>query len=252
MIIRLPSDKFSSLLTSIERWYKRRKCTKRELLSLIGSLSFACKVIKPGRIFLRRLFFLSTKVTKLNHHLDISSSVRSDLLMWFDLLKSWNGVSVFQSSPVSASDLRLFTDASFLGMGGYFNGSWFSSPWIFDISNLHISILELFSVYSAVLTWGESLRNQQVIIFTDNEAIVKVWESGSSKDENIMVLVRSLFFACVHLNLSVFLKHLPGHRNVFADLLSRLQVRKFLTLCPTALDLPSRIPQEVWKVFTKD
>jgi len=161
-------------------------------------------------------------------------------------------VSVFQSAPVSSSDLQLFTDASFRGMGGFFNGSWFSSPWLFDISDFHISILELFSVYSAVLIWGKDLRNQQVIIFTDNEANVKVWESGSSKDENIMVLVRSLFFLCVHFNLSLFLKHLPGHHNVFADLLSRLLVRKFFTLCPTALDRPSLIPQESWKVFTKD
>jgi len=65
------------------------------MLFRVVSLSFACKVIKPGRIFLRRLISLSTKVSKLNHHLDISSSVRSDLLMWSDLLKTWNGGQFF-------------------------------------------------------------------------------------------------------------------------------------------------------------
>lgn len=95
MIVCLLSDKFSSLFAYVGLWYKSRKCTKRELLLLIGSLSFACMVIKSGHIFLRCLISLPTKVSKLNHRLDISLSVRSDLLMWFDLLKSRNEVSVF-------------------------------------------------------------------------------------------------------------------------------------------------------------
>ena len=81
MTCRLPSDKLSSLKCAIKDWLGRRKCTKRDLLSLIGSLSFACRVVKPGLIFLRRLIDLSTRAAKLHHHLDISKSVRVDLSM---------------------------------------------------------------------------------------------------------------------------------------------------------------------------
>uniref|UniRef100_A0A7M5X226 Reverse transcriptase domain-containing protein n=1 Tax=Clytia hemisphaerica TaxID=252671 RepID=A0A7M5X226_9CNID len=70
--IRLPADKKLSLLNTVESWLVRKKCTKLDLLSLIGSLSFACKVIKPGRIFLRRLINLSTSVAKLHHHISLS------------------------------------------------------------------------------------------------------------------------------------------------------------------------------------
>ena len=98
----------------------------------------------------------------------------------------------------------------------------------------------MFAVYAAVLIWGVRLRDAQVVIHTDNEAIVKVWESGTSKDENLMRLVRMLFFLCVDLNLSIRLKHIPGHFNTYADLLSRLQVSHFLMLCPDALPLPNR------------
>ena len=45
----------------------KNKCSKGELLSLIGSLSFACKVITPGRPFLARLIQLSCSVKKLHH-----------------------------------------------------------------------------------------------------------------------------------------------------------------------------------------
>ena len=58
-VIRLPQDKLQSLMQSLQDWQKRKKCTKKELLSLIGSLFFACKVVKCGRMFLRRLIDLS-------------------------------------------------------------------------------------------------------------------------------------------------------------------------------------------------
>ena len=45
--ICLPPDKLNELQLLLYGWINRNKCTKRELLSLIGSLSFASKVVKP-------------------------------------------------------------------------------------------------------------------------------------------------------------------------------------------------------------
>ena len=67
--IRLPTEKFNELHILLQQWEVRKKCTKRELLSLIRSLPFACKVAKPGRMFLRRLIALSTSVTNSNHYI---------------------------------------------------------------------------------------------------------------------------------------------------------------------------------------
>ena len=251
LIIRLPTDKLSHLSVAISSWINRKKCTKVELLSLIGSLSFACKVIRPGRIFLRRLIDLSTTVSNLHHHIDISSSARLDFNMWSSLLSTWNGSSVIQTTT-SSFELQLFTDASFKGFGAFFNGLWFSSPWQFDISSFHIATLELFAVYAAVIVWGDSFRHRHILIYSDNAAIVQVWETGSSRDKSIMKLVRSLFFHCVDFNISLSVRHLPGSRNLYADLLSRLQVPRFLAQCPDAHDQPSIIPQSIWEFFTTD
>lgn len=76
MTVRLPADKLAKARTLITEWSARRKCTKRELLSLIGFLSFACKVVKPGRIFLRRLIDLSTSVVSLNHFIYLNAEAR--------------------------------------------------------------------------------------------------------------------------------------------------------------------------------
>ena len=61
--MRLPEEKLASLKTLLQQWQTKRKTTKRELLSLIGSLAFAAKVIPAGRIFLRRLIDLSTSAS---------------------------------------------------------------------------------------------------------------------------------------------------------------------------------------------
>ena len=58
--IRLPQEKLSQLKAVLASWRGRKVCRKRDLLSLIGLLSHACKAVRAGRSFLRRLIDLST------------------------------------------------------------------------------------------------------------------------------------------------------------------------------------------------
>ena len=81
-IVRVPQDKLSSLLSDLRAFRPRHKCTKRELLSLIGRLAFAVNLIRADRIFLRRLIDASTTVTHLHHHLRITKPIRADLDWW--------------------------------------------------------------------------------------------------------------------------------------------------------------------------
>lgn len=114
MELRLPKDKLEALMALLGNWdVKKRTTTKRELLSLIGKLSFAAKVVPPGRIFLRRLIDLSTSVKKLHHHVTLTASARADIRWWKDFLPGWNGVSfMLQSDWAPATDLHLSSDAS--------------------------------------------------------------------------------------------------------------------------------------------
>ena len=52
--LRLPSEKLAEIREQLSRWRGFKACKKRDLLSLIGSLSYASKVVRPGRAFLRR------------------------------------------------------------------------------------------------------------------------------------------------------------------------------------------------------
>eukprot|EP00731_Ephydatia_muelleri_P028758 Em0020g402a len=51
--LRLPPDKLQEMTLLIKSWLGKHKTTKRDLLSLIGKLSFAAKVVSSGCLFLR-------------------------------------------------------------------------------------------------------------------------------------------------------------------------------------------------------
>ena len=69
----ITSERKQSLLQDLQFLHARHKCTKCELLSLIGKLSFSCKVLPAGWIFLQRLIDLSTTAKKMHHHIRLTS-----------------------------------------------------------------------------------------------------------------------------------------------------------------------------------
>ncbi len=83
MELRLPKDKLAWLTSDLEGWRGRKACKKRDLLSLIGVLSHACKVVRAGRTFLRRLIELSVTAKKLEHFVRLSREARSDIEWWW-------------------------------------------------------------------------------------------------------------------------------------------------------------------------
>jgi hypothetical protein len=252
--IRLPSDKFVALLQILATWAGKTSCAKRDLLSLIGRLSFAAKVVKPGRLFLRRLISASTTVTQLHHHIHLSPATREDILWWLTFLPSWNGIAYIQDPPVSSRDLHLFTDASALGIGGVFGDYWFSTPlsafhtapWFPPLDEpFNINFWELLALVVAFFTWGDHFHDMQVSIHTDNLPLVYVWARGS-RDDRLMRLIRPLFLHSARSNTNLLLIHIPGHSNTLADHLSRLQVRRFHAAHPTAYPAPSPTPPDIW------
>ena len=113
----------SSLLLSFKC---RQKCTKQQLLSLTGKLSFACKVIPDGRIFLRRLIDLSCSVSRLYHHIRLKEQARLDIEWWLTFFPTWNDTSYILDTDWSTStSMSLYTDASnSIGWAAYWSGRW--------------------------------------------------------------------------------------------------------------------------------
>ena len=214
-------------------------------------------MVKPGRLFLRRLIDLSTTVSRLHHHITINKEALADIEWWLEFLPKWNGVEMIQSPMVSNISIRLATDASSLGIGAHFENHWFSFPLdhfgSIDIMRqgpdvpFDINRWELFALVAAVFTWGHLWDNKQILVYVDNLTLTYVWSRGC-RDKCLMHLIRSLFLFTAQHNINVMLQHVPGISNVIPDLLSRLQVDRFREHLPSADHDPTPISNLVWQL----
>ena len=120
MVILLPAEKLSQLRRDLTRWRERRASTKRELLSLIGQLSHACKAVWAGRSFLRRLIDLSTGPKQLDHYVRLNAEARSDIEWWAQYTSRWNGMAMMHVLNRSFPGAVVTSDASgHWGCGAY-------------------------------------------------------------------------------------------------------------------------------------
>ena len=249
-VIRLPDDKYSDLQSQLTQWIGKKKCTKRELLSLIGKLSFAAKVVRSGRLFLRRLIDLSTTARKLHHHINLNAEARKDIQWWLDFLPTWNGISVFPDDIwTPASELLIFTDASSkIGYGAYCKRDWFCGAWPPHLQGQSIQWKELFTIYLSCAVWGHNWPSRKLISNTDNSTNVAIWSAQSSKSKDLMDLARKIFLISATHNFLVQFQNIPGSNNPIADALSRLQMQKFRELAPDAKPNPTPIPEHLFQL----
>ena len=195
MQIRLPQAKLRALLERLSEWRKKKACTKRDLLSLIGSLSHASKAVKPGRTFLRRLIDLSTVAKHNDHFLRLNKSARSDIEWWFQFAQRWNGTAMLSSVVRSDPQITLTSDASGgWGCGAYCGSDWFQLRWAGPTIELHITIKELIPIVVAAAVWGHRWVGMTVQVRCDNAGVVGIVNRGSSKDQEAMHLMRCLAF----------------------------------------------------------
>ena len=65
MEIRLPEDKLQRIYQELPSWLHGKAATKREILSLVGLLQHAPKVVRSGRTFVARMYSTAAKLREL-------------------------------------------------------------------------------------------------------------------------------------------------------------------------------------------
>ena len=244
--LRLPQEKLERLVTTIQNWGDRKVCSRRELESLVGSLNHACKVIRSGRTFLRRMIDLlaatgSTTAHRPHHHIRLNREFRADLAWWRLFLRPWNGVGLIECTPHPSIELASDASGSW-GCGAWCGTKWFQYPWNVSVMRLDITVKELVPIVIAAAIWGSEWRGTQVTCYCDNQAVVAVMGSRSCREKHLMHLLRCLFFFEAHYQFRICCRHIPGSRNGIADDLSRNNLPTFFSKVPEADPSPARIP----------
>ena len=125
-------------------------------------------------------------------HIKLNREGRLDLKTWHDGLRMLYGKTFFiQQQWITNDTLSLYTDASStIGFGAVFQNKWFASTWPEEWQQFDITMLELYPIFATLHVWGRQWANKSILLYTDNQAIMHYFNKQTSKDKNIMSLIR--------------------------------------------------------------
>ena len=251
MVAKLPVDKLRRYGQLVNDVKSKRKITLLSMQQIVGCLQFATSVVTPGRAFLRRLIDQTVGVKRPFHFVTINASAKADLNMWQDFLLNHNGKTfISEQGEQDSTSLHLYTDASSRACAAVFGRHWFVIPFPDPWKRKNIAFLELFPIVVALKVYGPLIANSKICFHTDNEAISVIINKQTSKDKEIMSLVRPLVMTCLSHNIRFRSRHIPGKLNILPDSLSRLQVSERLLqqygMRSTATPIPDHLLPENW------
>ena len=233
--LRLPSSKLASLKETLAACICLKTMTKRDLQRLTGLLQFATKVVRPGRLFLRRLYALQDIGNHPNHFVCLNQAARADIMWWYIFVERWNGISLLWDLGMVDAHEQVYSDASgSWGCGTYQDPYWFQLEWSPRLLQLPIAVKELIPVVLAAATFGHRWSGKVVKFVMDNAAVVEVIKATYSKELHMMHLIRLLVFYATKFDFWFTATHIPGKLNTLADALSRNNKDLFFSQAPQA------------------
>ena len=107
----------------------------------------------------------------------------------------------------------------------------------------------LSSMLDTPLLWCNALANKTILCLCDNEAVVSIINTGTSRDQAVMGLMRCLHFIAARFNLLLTATHISGASNISADALYRNNLPLFFFNNPHAQSFPTPIPSPLLELL---
>jgi hypothetical protein len=260
MMISLDEKRLAELNALIREWQTKTLASRRDMQSIIGKLAFASKAVVSGRTFLRRMIDnmkLIPSHASADAQYTITVQFRKDLEWWSRFLNAWNGTAIIlQNEWVAAEALHIYTDACQAGYSGVSDLGWYSRTWTDEQEALaardqrdSMPWKEMYALAVAAATWATKLSSHRVIFHCDCQPAVQAWNKGSSQDNELCELIRTILFIASQNSFEMKVNHIAGVDNTFADLLSRGMVQDYMDLPnkPSLFPIiPSQPPIDSW------
>ena len=106
-------------------------------------------------------------------------------------------------------------------------------------------VKELIPLVAAFGVWGKRWTESSVLCKCDNQSVVSVIMSRTSRDKPTMHLLRCLFFLEASFDCHLVASYIPGAVNELADDLSRNRLSSFLQRAPSMSRTPCAVPQQL-------
>ena len=237
MQARLPPDKLARARNTAKDLLNRTSVSHQELDSVVGFLSFASKVVVPGRAFLRRLYDALGRPTRRH---TITSDMKADLRWWVTFLDNWDGLKLLRNLN-DRPTWYVWTDASGNhGMGGYILKDPGLRPTMQDVFSIPLStrhrhkdiqFKEMKAVLYAIQLWLDRLRGSKLILYCDNDACIYGLTKTSIRGPAMAPLRDIAMLLATH-DIHLMPIWVPTKANLLADDLSRFRFRKIANSNP--------------------
>ena len=240
--ISIPDEKLKEIVEICQVWRTKSTCTKTQLQSLLRSLLYITKCVRPARFFLNRML----QVLRDGHackQIHLTTDFHRDLHWFNTFLSSYNGVTFYDNSQIHAT---IALDACLSGLGAVYKDMVYALPIPRGFRNYTIVHLEMLNIMVALKVWGQHWSNKCVEIKCDNLAVVSVLQEGKARDLLLAAFARNIWLLTSIFNIQLKVSHIFGKDNQIADLLSRWwdtkdNHQKLCTFLPNYKWIPTHI-----------
>ncbi len=245
MQARLSPARIESILNTVRRVREGLSLTVKQFQRLLGLMAAASNVIPFGLLYMRPLqWWLKSKGFSPRGNPFRMIKVTRRCLRALDM---WRKPWFLSQGPVLGAPCRrvtLATDASLTGWGAVMSGHPARGLWSGHHLTWHINCLEMLAVFRALKHFLPDLRNHNVLVRTDNTAVVSyINHQGGLHSRPLCKLAHQILVWSQDKFLSLRAVYIPGHLNVGADILSRQGPR------PGEWRLHPEVVKQIWRVF---
>lgn len=158
-------------------------------------------------------------------------------------------ISTVKKNPT----VTLASDASGKwGCAACWGRTWFQVHWTSKSAAFGIAAKELIPIVIAAAIWGRQWHGRTVCCYCDNQSVVEMMRASASKIEEIMRMLRCLFFFESTFDFMLTVVHIPGKMNDLADDLSRNRLFSFFSKVPQAQCVSDRVPEQLTRLLIEE
>lgn len=191
---------------------------------------------------------LSKKLSNLNHKITLSNEARKDLLWWYCCLTGFNGTTYFPKEWKIETAEIVHTDASDIACGAVYRNKWAIIEYVGTYAfakEKTIAYREMLAMVMSLATFGTYLKNSQVVMNVDNEAVRLSLIKGYSKDPGLMSLIRATYFYTTIYNIDYRVIRVSSVDNIAADAVSRKDWSRLFNYLPYLEKNPVTCPNVI-------
>ena len=214
-------ERVKDLDCELDSFIRNKKCTRRNMESLMGKLFFVSSCVASSRVFTFRLMAFLRSFPDRKVRFPIPAAAKQDAEWWRRFIHEWNGVSLILDESWSNIDEIVASDASLTAGGAYTDKFYFSEEFSENLADSPIHIKEFLTLLVAVKLWGKSWAKKRIRFHCDNQNVCNSINNQKPKDDALQECLRDLIYWESLYSFKIGAVYIETKKNHLADFLSR-------------------------------